>query len=122
MEDSIVYAEVYQILNLIDEKYRKKIPKKFYLFLEQHKNKEHKIVGTDINNMVKHKKLQRGTITILTILTLKYWCENQEQKDEILSLLSENDKKAKEKISDVNRLFENKAKYKTKVEEKKQVL
>lgn len=99
MENDILkaYAEVDKILSYMEIKYVEKIPKKMReLFksekLQGYEPKIEKDLPLDQQN------LQRKTLAILTLLNLNYWCENQEEKQELIKAYSENDKKREKEM------------------------
>lgn len=89
-DSSLAYAEINQILNLLDDKYVNKIPIKVREFFETEKNKEYK-PNISIDKPLYEQNIQRETISLLTLLQISYWCESQEEKEEILKELAEND-------------------------------
>jgi uncharacterized protein YdaT len=91
MEESSgkVYAEVYEILNLIEDDFYYKIPKKVLNFFRDERDIEYTPI-IDINKSLDEQGLSERTITILSILNINYWCENEE-KEEFINLLDENE-------------------------------
>lgn len=98
MQDSlsIAYAEVSQILDILGDKYKRKLPNNFIEYIN--KNKADGIV-LDINaNNYEEVKISNDALIIITILNLNFWIENQNEKNKILKKLKENDKKFQNKI------------------------
>ena len=91
----IVYAEVDEILNLTDEKLVNKISKKVRDFIKKEKDKDYKL-NIDSSKPLYEQNLLKETIALLTLIELNYWCESEEEKQEILKELSENDRKKEE--------------------------
>ena len=89
---SKVYSEVDEILNYIDSEYVEKIPLKVRTFFKEEKNEKH-IPIIDIEKPLEEQNLNRDTIVILAILNYNYWCESEEEKQEILKEWAENDSK-----------------------------
>ena len=57
--------------------------------------------------------MERKTLAILAMLNLNYWCENQEEKQELLRAYSDNDKKREEELREKynpDNIFKNKNK------------
>ena len=98
---AIAYAELDEILNLMNNKYLEKIPTKFKDFISREKDKDY-INKIDINKPLEEQNLQRKTLVLLAVLRLNYWCENEEEKQEFLNELSENQREQVEKYSTDN--------------------
>lgn len=90
------YVEVLSIIDLLQENQRSKIPKKLKDFFENNKNQNYQAnIVPDIP--LEEQDLLQETIDILAMLKLNYWCANEE-KEELLSLLNENEKKYQEEL------------------------
>ena len=101
-EDAFSYAELLEILSYTDEKDVKKLPKKLILFLEKNSLSTYQNhINPELS--LQNQKLSTKTVSLLILLTLNYWCENNEQKEQIKNKLKENEikktKKLKEKYS-----------------------
>ena len=113
--DEIAYAEVDEILQLLEKEYADRIPDKIKNFFKEERSKEYNpIIRTDIP--LDEQNLNRDTFVILTVLNLNYWCDSEEEKQEILRELSENEeikiqeqKELEEKYNPDN-LFKNRKK------------
>ena len=44
------------------------------------------------------QKLQKKTLIILAMLNINYWCEDENEKKELIKLYSENDKRKEEEL------------------------
>ena len=99
MENDILkaYAEVDKILSYMEIKYVEKIHKKMKELFKSEKLQgyEPKI---DKDLPLDQQNLQRKTLAILTLLNLNYWCESQEEKQELIKAYSENDKKREKEM------------------------
>lgn len=96
-ELSVVYAEIDEILKNMDEKYVQKIPQKLRDLIQNEKSLDYKPnikVDEDLNKQGLHRK----TLVMLAMFNLNYWCENEEEKNNLLLLYSDNDKKMEELI------------------------
>ena len=93
MEKSLkeAYSEVYAILNLMDSKYIEKIPDKVKELIKTERDVSLKI-NISNDKSLEEQILQKDTITILAILYLNYWCENEGEKKELISLFDAIDK------------------------------
>ncbi len=98
MNSSFAYAEVLEILDNMDSIYVNKIPEKFRLFLKNNASKNYQ------NHIEPSKELQGQvlspkTLSILALINLKFWVENEEHKQKLLAKYKENDRKKMEKLS-----------------------
>lgn len=109
MDNMIAYAEIDEILNLLEDKYREKVPEKVRTFFKEEKMFDYKPT-IDVNTPLIQQNLKRETIVLLAILNINYWCENKEEKQFFLNELAKNEdekKKLEEKYNPDN-LFKNK--------------
>lgn len=98
MNSSFAYAEVLEILDNMDLVYVNKIPEKFRLFLKNNASKNyqnHIEPSKDLQGQV----LSPKTLSILALINLKFWVENEEHKQKLLAKYRENDRKKIEKLS-----------------------
>lgn len=95
--DEIVYAEIDAILNLMDEKYVNKIPEKLKNIFKEEKKFDYKPV-IDTQKALNEQELQKGTLVILAMLCLNYWCDSEEEKQELIKAYSENERKNEAEI------------------------
>ena len=93
MEDiKMAYCEVDIILEQLEEKYVNKIPNKLQKLFKEQKRKDYfPEIRFDIP--IEEQKLLRKTIAILAMINLNYWCEDEKQKQELIKIYAENDKK-----------------------------
>lgn len=114
----LAYSEVYAIINLLEDEYLDKIPKKIINFFDEEREKNY-IPVIDVNVSLLKQNLQRETMILLTILKLNYWCNSEEEKQEIRDNLYRNQqikiKKQKEleEQYNPNNLFKNRTKTNT---------
>ncbi len=107
MEDNLknAYSEICEILNAMEDEYVDKVPKKVIEIFKSEKNTEYE-KKIDVNIPLEKQGLQQQTLTILAILYLNYWCENEQEKNELIKRFEEFDK---EKYS-IENIFKNKEK------------
>ncbi len=91
------YAEVDEILSLMEKKYIEKVPKKMR---EMFKDKRLKGYNPNINPNIPldEQNLQRKTYAILAMLNINYWCKDENERQSIIRIYSENDKKREAEI------------------------
>ena len=95
--NEIAYAEVDTILCLMDEKYVNRIPNKLRKIFKEEKSTNYK-PNIDPKKSLNEQNLQRETLVILATLGLNYWCESEEEKQELIEAYSENEKKNEAEI------------------------
>lgn len=95
MENMLAYAEIDEILNLLEDDYREMVPKKVRDFFKEEKMKDYH-PEIDIEKPLLEQNLKRETMILLAILNLNYWCENEEEKQRFLNELDKNEEEKKE--------------------------
>ncbi len=122
--ENVAYAEIIEILNNIEEKYKEKLPNKLIDFFKENSAKNYeKHIKKNIS--LNEQKLQKETIDILAMLTLNYWCNSEEEKAELTSMYSDNELKYQEELREKynpDNLFKNKTRIQENVEEKQLVV
>lgn len=95
---SLAYSEVCTILNMLEDEYKERVPKNVMDFFEEERDKEYNPI-IDVNIPLEKQNLRRKTIVLLAILNLNYWCDSEEEKQEILDSFAKNEelKRLKEK-------------------------
>ena len=94
MENNLskAYAEVLLILSYMEQKYIDMIPKKLLELFNEEKDKNYQ-PNINPNVSLAEQNLQRKTLALLAMLNLNYWCKDEKEKEELLKMYSENDKK-----------------------------
>lgn len=95
---SIAYAEVNQILDLLGHEYKNKIPKKIRNLFYEKEDKNYKI-NISSKQELKDSNISKTALTIISILNLKYWVTNKEEKCKLENRYKENDRMFNEKIN-----------------------
>ena len=113
------YSELDSVLDVLDEEDRNKIPIKLRQLLKR--EKDHNYIKTiDINKSIEEQNLKEETLTLIAILNLKYWCEDEGVKEKLKERYLKNEEiiLCKEKIVKKNlKLSENSKKYEDKINE-----
>lgn len=92
MEDiKKAYCEVDAILEHMEDIYVTKIPSELRQLFKEQKNDEY-IPQIDWNIPLNEQNLMRKTIAILAMLNLDYWCEDEEERQQLRQLYKNNDK------------------------------
>ena len=102
MENSLskAYAEVLLILSYMEQKYADMIPKKLLELFNEERDKNHQ-PNINPNISLAEQNLQRKTLALLAMLNLNYWCKDEKEKEEMLKIYSENDKKIETEMREI---------------------
>lgn len=110
-----VYSELYEFLGLIDYKYVKKIPSKLLQFFKENRSKKYiPHIKSDIP--VKEQSFNEGTLAIIALLNLKYWCEDENEIRRLKQVYKNNEDRYQEKLReqfDYSNIFEKRNKNNT---------
>ncbi len=91
------YAEVDKVLSLMDYKYIAEIPEELRkMFKEKKDSSYNKEITAD--KPLKEQNLSKETLSILAVLNYNYWCKDENRKNELIELYSENEKKYQEEL------------------------
>ena len=103
MENNLkkAYSEIYEILNLMEEEYVNKVPQKLRDLFKMEKE-DNFSVNINIDKPLENQNLQKDTLTILAILYINYWVESDEEKQELIKLFRDVDKRNEEFYSTEN--------------------
>lgn len=99
------YSEIDEFLKLLDEEDRNKVPEYLRKFFKDNKDLEYvKEIKKDIP--IKEQNLKEETLALIALLNLKYWCDDEEERQRLIKIYSENEEKyneilEKDKSSDV---------------------
>lgn len=98
MEDiKMAYCEVDIILGQMEEKYINKVPSELRRLFKEQKRKDYSPeIKADVP--LENQNLMRKTIAILAMLNLNYWCEDEKEKQDLIQMYSENDRKREEEL------------------------
>lgn len=105
-----VYSETYAILQLLEEEFLSKIPKNLIEILENEKDDTYD-VNINPNIPLEEQKLHPDTISLLAMLKVDYWCEDEKEKQELLDIFNRNEEEEQKKIQEQynpDNLFKNK--------------
>ena len=76
----------------MEQKYVDMIPKKILDLFYEEKDKDYK-ANINPNISLTEQNLQRKTLVLLAMLNLNYWCKNETEKQAMLQMYADNDKK-----------------------------
>ena len=113
-------SEVYEILNLLEDEYISKIPERIINFFKEERDLDYE-PKINVNIPLYEQNLKRETMIFLTILNLNYWCDSENEKEEILTALSKNDELEKKEQEEVQERYNPDNIFKKKNELKEQI-
>lgn len=90
-------AEILYYFNGIDENEIKKIPVKLMNYFKENATKDY-VCDFDYNKPLKELNLKDETKALIGMICINYMCDNQEEKQKILSKLNENEAKYQEEL------------------------
>ena len=90
IEDIHSYTEVNYIISHMNERYIEMIPIQLRKFFQDLSDPDYE-VKINPHLPLETQGLQRYTLEIIAIMHLKYWCLNEERKQELYSLMLKND-------------------------------
>ncbi len=95
MDNMLAYAEVDEILKLLETEYRERVPEKVRNFFKEERmpNYNPKI---EVDKPLTKQNLKRETMVLLAILNINYWCDSEEEKQKFLDEMAKNEKEKSE--------------------------
>lgn len=96
-DDNIMYAELSEILKMMEPEEVNKIPKKFLEVIEKEKSNTY-IPNYDSKIELNSQSIKKETLAMLALLYINYWCEDENEKKEYLKLIEKNEQKYQQQI------------------------
>lgn len=96
-EDNIMYAELSEILKMMEPEEVNKIPKKLLEVIEKEKSNTY-IPNYDSKIELNSQSIKKETLAMLALLYINYWCEDENEKKEYLKLIEKNEQKYQQQI------------------------
>lgn len=93
-DNMLAYAEVDEIIELLEKEYRERVPKKVRDFFKEERMKNYN-PKIDIEKPLIEQNLKRETLVLLAILNINYWCDSEEEKQKFMNEMAKNEKKSK---------------------------
>lgn len=86
MEDANAYSEIYSYIKILGKKYINKLSKDEYIKIYENRNKKYnpEFILSDFNN---EKKISYEAKIMILYYHLKYWCENDEERNNIKKII-----------------------------------
>ena len=98
-EDIIAYAEVDYIINHMNEKYSEMVPASIRSFFATIKEPGYDVF-VDPRKPLANQGLRQYTLEIIALLHLKYWCQDEERKQELYNRMKQNQMMIESKIQE----------------------
>lgn len=96
-EEKIAYKQLITILNNMEPEYKEKIPKKLMKLFEENSAEDYEF-HLDLTRPLQEQELNSKTLALLAMLNLNYWCETEEEKQELIIHYTENERKYQEEL------------------------
>lgn len=96
-DDNIMYAELSEILKMMEPEEVNKIPKKLLEVIEKEKSNTY-IPNYDSKIELNSQSIKKETLAMLALLYINYWCEDENEKKEYLKLIEKNEQKYRQQI------------------------
>ncbi len=90
-EQAYAYAELLEILSCMEDEYTSKIPKKLIAVFKENASDSYK-KHIDVTKPLEEQEISQKTAALIGMLTLQYWCESEEQKQELINIFKENER------------------------------
>jgi len=97
LEDIRAYAEVDYIIHHMNQRYIDMLPYKLLNFFDRFKDPDWEI-RIDPKYPLQEQGLMKYSLEIIAVLHVKYWCANEERKQELLKIMKENEERSDEAI------------------------
>lgn len=92
-----IYSEVYSILNLLGESYIKKLPVSLFNMIKEEKRQDYN-PKYDLKINLEQQNMKRETLSMIALFHLNYWCNSDEEKNELKTLFKTNEEKHQAEI------------------------
>ena len=91
------YSEIDAFLDILSEEKRNEIPQKLINLFKEEKDKLY-VKKIDINVPLKEQNLREETLDIIAFLNLQYWCKDENEKERLVKIYTQNEQKYQEKL------------------------
>lgn len=96
-DQAYAYAELLEILSFTEESLVNKIPKKLMNIFNTYALDTYE-KHLDRNIPLEDQNVSKKTAALIALLSLNYWCETEEEKSQIKSILAENEKQKQKEL------------------------
>ena len=96
-EDTYAFAELLELLSFLDEESKNKIPQRLISIFEANALNSYK-KHLSPNLPLEKQNLSEKTISYLGVICLNYWCDSEEEKQDLINKVRENDIRKEEEL------------------------
>lgn len=103
-ESNKVYSEIFGVINAFGPKYINKLPNNLYSFFNERRDKNYN-PKYNFSDSLYNQNITKEALSVICMIHLKYWCDEESEKENITRILYENEENKKKNVKN---LFENK--------------
>lgn len=92
-----MYSEVYSILNLLGNNYIAKLPKSLFKMIEEEKSSTYTPQYSE-DKSLNEQNIKRESLSMIALFHLNYWCNSNEEKEQLKQLFKNNEEKHQAEI------------------------
>ena len=86
------YSEVYCILNMLGENYIKRLPNSLYKIIRDSKSSTYNPQYSKEKSL-NEQNIKRESLSMIALFHLNYWCNSNEEKEQLKQLFKNNEEK-----------------------------
>lgn len=94
------YTEIDNFIELLDDYNKNKVPKKLRDFFKKEKDNNYTKV-IDANIPIQEQNLKDETLALIAMLNLQYWCEDEDEKQRLKMIYSNNEMKHQKRLREM---------------------
>ena len=91
------YSEVYCILNMLGENYIKRLPNSLYKIIRDSKSSTYNPQYSKEKSL-NEQNIKRESLSMIALFHLNYWCNSNEEKEQLKQLFKNNEEKHQAEI------------------------
>lgn len=92
-----MYSEVYSILNMLGESYIKKLPTSLFKMVKEERKQDYN-PKYDPKVNLEQQNIKRESLSMVALFHLNYWCNSDEEKNELKILFKTNEERHQAEI------------------------
>ena len=96
---SLACSEVYCLLEILGDSYKNKLPIRFLEFINQNRKEEFSLQINEKEDEYTDLKISKDGLVLISFLNLKYWVEDETEKQRLIEIYKKNDEKREENIN-----------------------
>lgn len=90
-------SEVYCLLEILGDAYKNKLPSKFLKFVNENRDTDFSIEVNE--NDFENLKISKDGLVLISFLNLKYWVDDENEKQRLMEIYKKNDEIKQEKLN-----------------------